>query len=293
MKQLNKMLNEYDIYKSKMREDDDLGSKDDEFDFDLDGDEERPDTDGEDDLDLDKPETDDEDLDLDDEDDGLDMDDDDVDVDADIDVDDDSDLESRIDDLEDKLSTVLNQFAQVIAGDMTDDEAGEDDDLDLDDEDDDIDADSDEDDLGVDDDPDMGGDDDLDMDDDEEKLGEYADRLPNAKNRDNTDFEADGDFNIKPYGPINKNKLQRRRERYGKHRIAEDVDDNTFLEFVKYVAKKSNGGKSLQVGFKAAVEYLRQNPEIDSSDAAPVLEALARGQVVDYYKRLAGNMRGR
>jgi tetrahydromethanopterin S-methyltransferase subunit G len=91
------------------------------------------------DMDDEEPNMGDDNMNMGDEDDlGIDMDDEEPNMgDDSMDMDDEpNDIESRLDDVEDKLNTVLSQFAQVIAKDMSDD-MGAEDDLDMDDEEDD------------------------------------------------------------------------------------------------------------------------------------------------------------
>jgi hypothetical protein len=224
MSHLNDLLVEYDVYRKGMREDDGINMDDeDEFEFDLDAsDDDEPDMGMDDEPDMgmdDEP-----DMDLDDDDDGeldaLDFDDEEEDEEE---FDDESEsLEDRIDDLESKLTQVLSQMAAVVADKMdTDDDidgeiipndGGDDDDMDMDDDDMDMD----------DDDMDMDDPDDMDMGD--EEVTEYEDRLPPAGDMDDSDFEADGKFDIKPYGAINRKRLARRRGRYAKHRYTEEAD---------------------------------------------------------------------
>ena len=186
------------------REDDDLEMGDDEFDFDLDkSDDVEPDMDH-DDVD---PDMDDDEL-------GLGGDDEEVDS-----------TEARLDDLEDKVTDILNKLTQVLAQDMADDEMG-DDDMDAD-----MDADMDDDEMDMDADmgDDMGDEEDPEADDptddglrgDDEKVKEYEDDLSHAGDPDDSDNEVDGDFDIDTYGARGANKARRFKDRWSKHRIAE------------------------------------------------------------------------
>jgi len=217
----------------------DAGDDFDDSDDDIDSDFDDEDEDGSDDEDFDDEDEDDEDEDDEDEEEFDDEDEEEFDDEGDG-----TDVNARLDDLEDKLNSLLSKFAEVLASDVADDEDDEDfDDEDEDDEDFD-DEDEDDDDL------DFGDEDDIDY-----RESTHEDLMEDDPEDEYPESVVDQIISL---GNFTRTMLE----------AGDSTTDRVLIE---------------------AINYLRNNPELESDNAAVALSALINGNLERYYRRLKDN----